>query len=99
MKRHGLDVQRATVLALFLREIKTRFGKFRLGYCWALLEPLLHLAILLFVLDFVMERTLPDISFPVFLLSGIIPYFILAILRVVLLMPSRRTRGFLITVR
>ncbi|ALB61563.1 polysialic acid transporter [Cronobacter condimenti 1330] len=76
MKRHGLDVQRATVLALFLREIKTRFGKFRLGYGWALLEPLLHLAILLFVLDFVMERTLPDISFPVFLLSGIIPYFI-----------------------
>ncbi|ELY2795611.1 ABC transporter permease [Cronobacter dublinensis] len=76
MKRHGLAVQRATVLALFLREIKTRFGKFRLGYGWALLEPLLHLAILLFVLDFVMERTLPDISFPVFLLSGIIPYFI-----------------------
>ncbi|CCJ78072.1 Capsular polysaccharide ABC transporter,permease protein KpsM [Cronobacter muytjensii 530] len=76
MKRHGLAVQRATVLALFLREIKTRFGKFRLGYGWALLEPLLHLAILLFVLGFVMERTLPDISFPVFLLSGIIPYFI-----------------------
>lgn len=62
--------------ALFLREIKTRFGKYRLGYLWAILEPAAHLMILLAIFGFIMHRTMPDISFPVFLLNGIIPYFI-----------------------
>lgn len=76
MARSGFQVQRATIKALFLREIKTRFGKYRLGYFWAVLEPLAHLMILMAVLGFIMHRTMPDISFPVFLLNGIIPYFL-----------------------
>lgn len=76
MARSGIEVQKAAVKALFLREIKTRFGKYRLGYFWAVLEPLAHLLILLAVLGYVMHRSMPDISFPVFLLNGIIPYFI-----------------------
>ncbi len=35
MARSGFEVQKVTVEALFLREIRTRFGKFRLGYLWA----------------------------------------------------------------
>lgn len=38
MARSGLEVQKAAVKALFLREIKTRLGKYRLGYLWAALE-------------------------------------------------------------
>jgi len=76
MARSGLEVQQAAVKALFLREIKTRFGKYRLGYLWAIMEPAAHLLILLAVFGFIMHRTMPDISFPVFLLNGIIPYFI-----------------------
>jgi capsular polysaccharide transport system permease protein len=38
MARSGLEVQQAAVKALFLREIKTRFGKYRLGYLWAALS-------------------------------------------------------------
>ncbi|HHZ9506553.1 TPA: ABC transporter permease [Escherichia coli] len=76
MARSGLEVQQAAVKALFLREIKTRFGKYRLGYLWAILEPAAHLMILLAVFGFIMHRTMPDISFPVFLLNGIIPYFL-----------------------
>src|SRR5471030_1366783 len=76
MARSGFEVQKAAVKALFLREIKTRFGKFRLGYLWAALEPLAHMLILLTIFGFVMHRTMPDISFPVFLINGIVPYFV-----------------------
>ena len=76
MARSGLEVQQAAVKALFLREIKTRFGKYRLGYLWAILEPAAHLFILLAVFGYIMHRTMPDISFPVFLLNGLIPYFL-----------------------
>lgn len=76
MARSGLEVQKATIKALFLREIKTRFGKFRLGYMWAALEPMAHMLILLAMLSYVMHRTMPDMSFPVFLINGIIPFFV-----------------------
>ncbi|AUU99580.1 ABC transporter permease [Phytobacter ursingii] len=76
MARSGLQVQQAAIMALFMREIKTRFGKYRLGYLWAILEPVAHLLILLTIFGFIMHRTMPDISFPVFLLNGIIPYFL-----------------------
>ncbi|CAM3993540.1 ABC transporter permease [Rahnella bruchi] len=76
MARSGLEVQKAAVKALFLREIKTRFGKYRLGYLWAALEPMAHMLIMLAIFGYFMHRTMPDISFPVFLINGIIPYFI-----------------------
>lgn len=76
MARSGLEVQQAAVKALFLREIKTRFGKYRLGYLWAILEPAAHLLVLLAIFGYIMHRTMPDISFPVFLLNGLIPYFL-----------------------
>lgn len=76
MARSGIEVQRAAVEALFLREIKTRFGKYRLGYCWAILEPTAHLLVMLAIFGYFMHRTMPDISFPVFLINGIIPYFL-----------------------
>lgn len=76
MSRSGSEVQQAAVKALFLREIRTRFGKFRLGYLWAILEPTAHLLIMMGIFGYIMHRTMPDISFPVFLLNGIIPYFL-----------------------
>ncbi|WP_072926017.1 ABC transporter permease [Nissabacter archeti] len=76
MARSGLEVQKAAVKALFLREIKTRFGKYRLGYLWAALEPAAHIVIMLTIFGYIMHRTMPDISFPVFLINGIIPFFI-----------------------
>lgn len=80
MARSGLEVQQAAVKALFLREIKTRFGKYRLGYLWAVLEPAGHLLILLTIFGYVMHRTMPDISFPVFLINGLIPFLYLVAL-------------------
>lgn len=76
MARSGLEVQQAVIKALFMREIKTRFGKYRLGYLWALLEPAAHLMVMVGIFGYIMHKTMPDISFPVFLINGIIPYFI-----------------------
>lgn len=72
--RSGFDIMRATVHALLLRELKTRFGEYRLGYLWAPLEPAAHMAILLLVLGFIVQRAMPGMSFPVFLANGIVPY-------------------------
>lgn len=76
MARSGLEVQQAVIKALFMREIKTRFGKYRLGYLWAVLEPAAHLLVMVGIFGYIMHRTMPDISFPVFLINGIIPFFI-----------------------
>ncbi|XDZ51446.1 ABC transporter permease [Neisseriaceae bacterium CLB008] len=72
----GLSVQKRVVHALFLRELKTRFGKYRLGYLWALLEPVAHLAVLMLIFGYVMSRVMPEISFLVFLVNGLVPWFL-----------------------
>jgi capsular polysaccharide transport system permease protein len=64
------------IFALFLREIKTRFGKFRLGYVWAFLEPVLHVAIIVTIMGVRKMRShYPGMDTPVFLLTGIVPFF------------------------
>ena len=73
--RGGLSVMRAAIRALLLRELQTRFGQYRLGYVWVLLEPLLTIGILLFLFGTLMQRTLPGIEYEIFLLNGILPFF------------------------
>ncbi|USA52750.1 ABC transporter permease [Acinetobacter sp. C32I] len=73
--RGGLQVMYAAVRALFLRELQTRFGQYRLGYVWILLEPALHIGVLLILLGRI-SRALPGIDFEVFLVNGIIPFFL-----------------------
>ncbi|OWY38266.1 polysialic acid transporter [Xenophilus sp. AP218F] len=72
--RRGWKIMRNSVHALFLRELKTRFGEYRLGYLWALLEPVAHMVVMLGILGYLMHRVMPDISFPLFLICGIVPY-------------------------
>lgn len=72
--RSSWQIQRTVVFALLLRELKTRFGKYRLGYAWALIEPLAHVLALAAIFGFVLKRTLPGIDFPVFLATGIVPW-------------------------
>jgi capsular polysaccharide transport system permease protein len=71
----GLRAQARVVHALIIRETRTRFGDARLGYGWALLEPILHIVMLSLVFA-VMMRGRPPIGdqFFVFYYTGIIPY-------------------------
>lgn len=73
--RGGARVMLVAIRALFLRELQTRFGQYRLGYLWILLEPLFSIGIMLVLFGAIMQRTLPNISFEVFLLNGIVPFF------------------------
>lgn len=74
--RAGLVVMSASIRALFLRELQTRFGHYRLGYLWAILEPALGIVFMLILFGAVVKRTLPGIDYPVFLVNGIIPFFV-----------------------
>jgi capsular polysaccharide transport system permease protein len=70
-----LQTQLRVIHALIIRETRTRFGDSKLGYGWALLEPILHILMLSLVFS-VMMRGRPPIGdeFFIFYYTGIIPY-------------------------
>jgi capsular polysaccharide transport system permease protein len=78
-KRSSLEVLKDVVFALFFRELKTRFGPYRLGLAWAFLEPISFVLILTAIRS--IARTgnlfggeLHTIPFPIFFLLGYVPY-------------------------
>lgn len=75
-KRNSWEIQKSVVFALMMRELKTRFGVYRLGYLWAILEPLSHVAVFVVIFGVIMERTLPGVSYPIFLITGIMPWLL-----------------------
>ncbi len=91
-RRPAWQVQRAVVFALYLRELRTRFGDHRLGYLWVVLEPLVHIGTLLVVFGLLSARTMPNISFPVFLASGVAPWLLFSntVTRCMVAMASNR---------
>lgn len=73
--RAAVFIQLRVLHALIIRETRTRFGESRLGYGWALIEPVLHILMLSLVFS-VMMRGQPPIGryFFIFYYTGIIPY-------------------------
>jgi capsular polysaccharide transport system permease protein len=74
-QRSPLAVQRSVLFALLIRELKTRFGRYRLGYVWALLEPAAHVLVLTTIFGIFRSRTVDGIDYPVFFAAGIVPWF------------------------
>ena len=74
MARTPFEIQKAVVFALFVREMKTRFGKYRLGYVWALLEPMAHVIVLSIIWSAMGRTEFAGISVPLFLVTGIVPF-------------------------
>lgn len=73
--RRGIQVMYIAIRALILRELQTRFGQYRLGYLWVFIEPLFSIGIMVFLFGTVMKRAIPDIDYTVFLINGMIPFF------------------------
>jgi capsular polysaccharide transport system permease protein len=73
--RGGLKVMQASIRALILRELQTRFGQYRLGYLWVFLEPLLTIGALVVLFGTIRHRAAPGIEYEIFLINGIIPFF------------------------
>lgn len=73
--RSGIKVMSASIRALLLREIQTRFGQYRLGYLWVFLEPLFNMGVMIVLFGTIMQRVLPGMDYAIFLINGMIPFF------------------------
>lgn len=69
-------IQKSVIFALFVRELNSRFGRFRLGYLWAILEPLAMVGVLSGVRLLFGKQDIAGLPFPIFFAAGIIPFFL-----------------------
>ncbi|MBB3061899.1 ABC transporter permease [Microbulbifer rhizosphaerae] len=74
IQRNPWQIQRDVIHSLLVREMKTRFGKWRLGYAWVLLEPAMHIMLLAAIFSFMGREFYPGIPTTLFMLAGIAPF-------------------------
>ena len=73
----AFETQARVIGALILREVRTRFGESRLGYLWALMEPVIHIGVLALVFPFTMHGRPPlGENFFFFYFTGVLPYLL-----------------------
>lgn len=63
-----------TVWALMLREMATTYGKSAGGYIWAILEPVLGIAMLSVIFSLALRSPPMGNNFPLFYASGFLPF-------------------------
>lgn len=61
-------------MALMLREARTRYGRMRLGYLWALLEPIMHISIFYMIFAYTLRVVPLGHSLVIFLATGLGSY-------------------------
>ena len=71
---NAFRVQRRVIFALILRETRTRYGKTRIGYLWALFEPLAHMLIFAAIFSFTGRTSPLGGSVGLLVLTGLFPY-------------------------
>ncbi|MAA72451.1 MAG: ABC transporter, partial [Bermanella sp.] len=74
MARASLQIMRDTVHALLMRELKTRFGSSKLGYFWAIAEPVAQASILAIIMTIIGKSSLAGVPVALFLISGVMPF-------------------------
>jgi len=74
VKRQSLTIMRDTIHALLMRELKTRFGSSKLGYFWAIAEPVAQASILAILFTLIGKTSLAGVPVALFLLSGVMPF-------------------------
>jgi capsular polysaccharide transport system permease protein len=71
----ALGVQGRVIHALIMRELKTRFWKNRLGYIWAIVEPVTHIAVWFLIMQVINANPFADRTRTILLLStGMVPF-------------------------
>lgn len=73
-KRSSFQIQLAVINALMRRELKTRFGQYRLGIVWALLEPLMQMLFFMLMFHVRGVKGVGGLELPVFLATGLALY-------------------------
>lgn len=67
-------IQGRVIVALMLRELRTRFGRTQIGYLWAVLEPVTYIATMTFVFDLFGRPPRIGDSWPVFFATGVLTF-------------------------
>ncbi len=74
--RSSLEIFYSVVLALFLREVQTRFGSQKLGYFWAIFDAMFMVLVFAGLKSAVSSNSMPGLDFPVFLATGFLAFFL-----------------------
>ncbi len=70
----AVRLQGRVILALMLREARTRYGRRRIGYLWALIEPILHISVFAIAFSFLGRAAPLGENVPTFLATGMATY-------------------------
>lgn len=76
VKKSGLFYLNQTLFALIYRELLLRFGVYKLGLVWALLEPAVHVAILLVIFGSAAKSILSSEQIILFAFIGVCGYLL-----------------------
>ncbi len=71
----AFTIQCRVVYALLLRELKGRYGGRRLGFLWALIEPVLLITVFIAIFQLLGRSNHSGIPIPLFFVSGVSPFF------------------------
>jgi len=70
-----LLIQCRVLHALILRELKARYGNRRLGFLWALIEPLVFISIFVAGFQLIGRTSQSGVEAPLFFVAGFSPFF------------------------
>jgi len=74
--KQALIVQARVIHALMLRETKTRYGKHKLGYLWALFEPVLQILVFVVIFTIAGRQSISGMPIVLFMLTGFTPFLL-----------------------
>ena len=75
-KRSSFTIFKSVVLALFLREVQTRFGTKKLGYFWAVFDAMFMVMIFAGLKSLISSKSMPGIDYPVYLATTFLAFFL-----------------------
>ncbi|PPC74633.1 hypothetical protein C4K68_25300 [Pokkaliibacter plantistimulans] len=73
-RRASIKILSDVVFAIFIRELKGRFGTYRLGIGWAIIDPLVLIIMMSSFRAAMGAKGVQGIPFPVFYMLGYIPF-------------------------
>ncbi|MGL5128229.1 MAG: ABC transporter permease [Aeromonas popoffii] len=73
-RRTSWAVLKDVTFGLLMRELKTRFGNYRMGYTWALLDPLFAISVFCVIFGLKQRHGFGGVEAPVFIAAGYLPY-------------------------
>jgi len=72
--RSSFQVLRDVTFGLLIRELKTRFGSYRLGYAWALIDPLLMISVFSLIFGMRGSGGFGGAPAPLFITASYLPF-------------------------